>query len=79
MHTIGLRQACWQGRLDAPTAASVTATTTIDSNGSVSAVTSQGSDAVTARCVEAQVRTWTFPAHRESSKVVDLPFKFARE
>ena len=38
----------------------------------------QGDDPVIAKCIENQVRTWTFPAPG-SKTTVNIPFKFFRQ
>lgn len=56
----------------------VTATLTIAPNGSVQNVTSTGNDPAVGKCIEQQLRTWTFPAPGET-KTVQIPFVFVRQ
>jgi predicted Zn finger-like uncharacterized protein len=56
----------------------ITATLTIAPNGSVQNVSAAGDDPVAARCIENQLRNWSFPAPGEV-KVVQIPFVFVRQ
>src|SRR5690606_10079974 len=56
----------------------VTATLTIAPNGSVQNVTSTGNDPAVGKCIEQQLRTWSFPAPGET-RTVQIPFVFVRQ
>jgi eukaryotic-like serine/threonine-protein kinase len=56
----------------------VTATLTIAPNGTVQNVSSSGNDPAVGKCIEQQLKTWTFPAPGET-KTVQIPFVFVRQ
>ena len=79
VHRVALKRACW----DAPSLASndeaeVTVRAVVGTNGTVVETSSTGTDRDIARCVEGQVKTWTFPSPSER-KVLSIPFKFSRK
>jgi len=56
----------------------VTATLTIAPNGTVQNVSSSGNDPAVGKCIEQQLKTWTFPAPGET-KTVQIPFAFVSQ
>jgi len=56
----------------------ITASITIAPNGSVQSVSSTGDDPAVGKCIENQLKTWTFPAPGET-KQVQIPFVFVRQ
>ncbi|MBN1608199.1 MAG: zinc-ribbon domain-containing protein [Polyangiaceae bacterium] len=81
-----VNRSCWQPALDtrdtnAPTTARVSVTLVVSPNGQVASATT-GGDPVgyrgLARCIEARVRGWQFPASRGST-TVNVPFVFAAQ
>jgi hypothetical protein len=78
-HRSDLKQRCWDGRTSGPSSAKVTLLVIVSASGDVVSVEPSGTDALVASCVEAQVRAWKFPAHRERSGTISLPFTFSRE
>ncbi len=71
---------CWERRNgdEGRASANITVSVTIAPNGSVSAASATGDDPVVASCIEAQMRTWTFPAGVTTTNV-NIPFKFVRQ
>jgi predicted Zn finger-like uncharacterized protein len=81
-----VNRSCWQPALDtrdtnAPTSARVSVTLVVSPSGQVASATA-GGDPVgyrgLARCIEARVRGWQFPAARGST-TVNVPFVFAAQ
>ena len=81
-----VNRSCWQPALDtrdtnAPTSARVSVTLVVSPNGRVASATT-GGDPVgyrgLARCIEARVRGWQFPA-ATGSTTVNVPFVFAAQ
>jgi hypothetical protein len=79
-HTTSIRRTCWEPRAEdrGPSSANITVNLTIAPNGTVSASSATGDDAVVARCIEAQTRSWSFPAPGAAA-TVSIPFKFVRQ
>ena len=46
--------------------------------GNVVGTSSSGDDPVVAKCIENQVKSWTFPAPG-STTTINIPFKFVRQ
>ena len=79
-HRAGVKRSCWE-RVSGPdqkSSVNVTINATVAPNGTVSSTSSSGDDPMVAKCIENQVRTWTFPAPGET-KHIALPFKFVRQ
>jgi predicted Zn finger-like uncharacterized protein len=81
-----VNRSCWQPALDtrdtnAPTSARVSVTLVVSPSGQVASATA-GGDPVgyrgLARCIEARVRAWQFPAAKGST-TVKVPFVFAAQ
>lgn len=77
-HRTGVKRTCWERGGADKSSANVTVTATVAPNGSVSSTSSSGDDPVVAKCIEAQVRTWQFPAPG-STATIAIPFKFVRQ
>jgi hypothetical protein len=79
-HQAGLRRTCWEraDRTDQPTTANVTVAVNVGTNGRVTNATATGDDPLVAKCIERQVRTWTFPAPPNET-TLNIPFKFVRQ
>lgn len=78
-HRAALKQVCWKDQTHAAAPSKVTLSIVVGANGDVVSATSNGDDALVASCVEAQVRTWQFPAHGERTSTVQLPFLFVHK
>jgi predicted Zn finger-like uncharacterized protein len=79
-HRAGVKRTCWE-RVSGPdqkSSVNVVINANVAPNGTVSQTSSSGDDPVVAKCIESQVRTWTFPAPGEN-KQIQLPFKFVRQ
>jgi predicted Zn finger-like uncharacterized protein len=79
-HRAGVKRSCWE-RVSGPdqkSSVNVTVNATVAPNGTVSSTSSSGDDPVVAKCIEGQVRTWTFPPPGETKQIA-LPFKFVRQ
>jgi hypothetical protein len=74
----GVKRTCLDRSASAGGSTKVTATLTIAPSGQVQDVTTAGNDPVIAKCIEQQLRTWTFPAPGEP-KQVQIPFVFVRQ
>ncbi|MBS2020174.1 MAG: AgmX/PglI C-terminal domain-containing protein [Deltaproteobacteria bacterium] len=74
----GVKRTCLERSASTASSTKVTATITIAPNGSVQNVTSAGDDPSVAKCIENQLRTWSFPAPGET-KTVQIPFVFVRQ
>jgi serine/threonine protein kinase len=74
----GVKRTCLERSTSTASSTKVTATITIAPNGSVQSVSSAGDDPVMARCIEQQLRGWSFPAPGEV-KQVQIPFVFVRQ
>lgn len=79
-HRAGVKRTCWERNSgpDQKSSVNVTVNATVAPNGTVSSTSSTGDDPVVAKCIENQVRSWTFPAPGESKQIA-LPFKFVRQ
>ena len=79
-HRAGIKRACWErgSHDDGRASANINVSLTIDPDGRVNATSSGGDNPVVAKCIEAQVRTWLFPAPGATTTVT-IPFKFVRE
>lgn len=73
----GVKRTCLERSASTASSTKVTATLTIAPNGSVQNVSSTG-DPVVGKCIEQQLRSWTFPAPGET-KTVQIPFVFVRQ
>lgn len=74
----GVKRTCLDRSSGTAASSKVTATVTIAPNGSVQNVATAGDDPVMAKCIEQQLRTWSFPAPGET-KQVQIPFVFVRQ
>jgi serine/threonine protein kinase len=74
----GVKRTCLDRAASAGGSTKVTASMTIAPNGSVQNVSTTGNDPVIAKCIEQQLRTWSFPAPGEV-KQVQIPFVFVRQ
>ena len=74
----GVKRVCLERSGSTAASTKVTATITIAPNGTVQNVTSSGDDPAVGRCIEQQLRTWSFPAPGET-KQVQIPFVFVRQ
>ncbi len=78
-HRQGVKRTCWErGGGEQKSSVNVTVTANVAPNGTVSSTSSTGDDPVVAKCIESQVRTWTFPAPG-STTTINIPFKFVRQ
>ena len=74
----GVKRMCLERSSSTASSTKVTATITIAPTGSVQSVASQGDDPVVAKCIEQQLKNWTFPPPGEV-KQVQIPFVFVRQ
>lgn len=75
----GVKRSCWErGGNDQKSSANVTVAVNVAANGTVSGASASGDDPVVAKCIEGQVRSWTFPAPG-SPTTVNIPFHFVRQ
>lgn len=75
----GVKRTCWErGGGDGKSSAKVTVAITVAPNGSVQSASANGDDPVVAKCIENQVRTWSFPAPGATT-TVNVPFVFVRQ
>jgi hypothetical protein len=78
-HRAGVKRTCWErGGADQKSSVNVTVTATVAPNGTVQSASSNGDDPVVGKCIENQVRTWTFPAPGSQTQI-NIPFKFVRQ
>lgn len=79
-HRAGIKRACWERRAgdDGRSVANVNVMLAVGPTGTVDSASSSGDDPVVAKCIEAQVRTWSFPASGTTT-TINVPFKFVRE
>lgn len=78
-HRAGVKRTCWErGGADQKSNVAVTVQATIAPNGTVQSVSSTGDDPVVGKCIENQVKTWTFPAPGSQTQI-SIPFKFLRQ
>jgi predicted Zn finger-like uncharacterized protein len=75
----GVKRTCWErGGGEQKSSANVNVAVTVAPNGQVSGATATGDDPVIAKCIENQVRGWSFPAPG-STTTVNIPFHFVRQ
>ena len=74
----GVKRTCLDRSTSTSSSTKVTATITIAPNGTVQNVSSAGDEPIVAKCIEQQLRTWSFPAPGEV-KQVQIPFVFVRQ
>ncbi len=74
----GVKRTCLDRSASTSSSTKVTATITIAPNGTVQNVTSAGDEPVVAKCIEQQLRGWSFPPPGEV-KQVQIPFVFVRQ
>jgi predicted Zn finger-like uncharacterized protein len=77
-HRAAVKRTCWERAGGDKGSVNVTVTANIAPNGTVASTSSAGDDPVVAKCIENQVRAWTFPAPG-SSTTINIPFKFVRQ
>jgi predicted Zn finger-like uncharacterized protein len=78
-HRQGVKRTCWErGGSDQKSSVNVVVSANVAPNGAVTSTSSTGDDPVVAKCIEGQVRTWTFPAP-SSNTTINIPFKFVRQ
>jgi hypothetical protein len=73
-----IKRACWERGGSEKSPMNVTVTLNLGPGGDVVSASSVGDDPVVAKCVEAQARSWRFPAPG-SNTTVNVPFKFQRQ
>jgi len=74
----GVKRTCLERSASTASSTKETATITIAPNGSVQNVSTTGDDPVMGKCIEQQLKTWSFPAPGET-KTVQIPFVFVRQ
>ena len=74
----GVKRTCLDRSSSTASSTKVTATITIAPNGTVQSVSTAGDEPVVGKCIEQQLRTWSFPAPGET-KQVQIPFVFVRQ
>lgn len=85
MHRSAVKRACWDRVNDGkPSSAEVTISVTVAPDGKVRRTSSTGNDPMIAKCVEDQIKTWTFPAHGTERAggeptTLSIPFKFVQQ
>ncbi len=77
-HQGGVRRVCWTNATTNSSSASISVSMTIGPQGNVESVSANGDDASVARCVENDVRRWTFPAGGCSERT-SFSLKFIRQ
>ncbi|MFO0740898.1 MAG: GYF domain-containing protein [Labilithrix sp.] len=78
-HRAGVKRTCWErGGADQKSSVNVTVKATVAPNGTVQSVSSSGDDPVVGKCIENQVKSWTFPAPGSATDI-NIPFKFVRQ
>jgi predicted Zn finger-like uncharacterized protein len=75
----GIKRSCIDRAGAQASTVKVTANITIAPNGTVQNVTASGDDPVAAKCMESQIRTWTFAPPPGETKSVSIPFVFVRQ
>ena len=78
MRKTGVKRTCLDRGGSTASSTKITATLTIAPNGSVQNATTSGDDPAVGKCIENQLRTWTFPPPGEV-KTVQIPFVFVRQ
>ena len=77
-HQVGVRRACWErGPGEGKPSAKVTVTISL-SGGTLSSASSSGTDASIGKCIENNVRQWSFSSVSGSGSVA-IPFSFVRQ
>lgn len=74
----GVKRTCLERSSSTASTTKVTATITIAPNGSVQNVSTTGDEPVVAKCIEQQLKNWSFPAPGDT-KQVQIPFVFVRQ
>lgn len=75
----GVKRACWErGGGDTKSSAKVNVAITVAANGRVQGAQATGDDPVVAKCIENQVRNWSFPAPGAET-TINVPFVFVRQ
>jgi tRNA A-37 threonylcarbamoyl transferase component Bud32 len=74
----GVKRTCLDRGGNTASSTKITASLTIAPNGTVQSVSSTGDDPAVGKCIENQLRSWTFPAPGEV-KQVQIPFVFVRQ
>ncbi|CAN5924959.1 hypothetical protein BH11MYX4_BH11MYX4_66710 [soil metagenome] len=74
----GVKRTCLDRGGSSASSTKVTATITIAPNGAVQNVAATGNDPAVTKCIEQQLRSWSFPAPGEV-KQVQIPFVFVRQ
>jgi hypothetical protein len=74
----GVKRVCLERSTSTASTTKVTATLTIAPNGQVQNVSTTGDEPVVAKCIEQQLRSWSFPAPGDT-KTVQIPFVFVRQ
>jgi hypothetical protein len=74
----GVKRTCLERSGNTASSTKITAQLTIAPNGSVQSVSSTGDDPAVAKCIEQQLRGWSFPPPGEV-KQVQIPFVFVRQ
>jgi hypothetical protein len=78
-HQSGVKRTCWErGGADSKSSVNVTVTAQVGPAGNVVGTSSSGDDPQVAKCIENQVKGWTFSAPG-STTTVNIPFKFVRQ
>jgi predicted Zn finger-like uncharacterized protein len=78
-HRAGVKRTCWErGGADQKSSVNVMVTANVAPNGTVASTSSSGDDPVVGKCIESQVKSWTFPAPG-SPTTINIPFKFVRQ
>jgi serine/threonine protein kinase len=78
MRKAGVKRVCLERSSSTASSTKITATLTIAPNGAVQSVSSVGDEPVVAKCIEQQLRNWSFPPPGET-KTVQIPFVFVRQ
>jgi hypothetical protein len=74
----GVKRTCLDRGGNTAASTKITASLTIAPNGTVQSVSTSGDDPAVGKCIENQLRSWTFPAPGEV-KQVQIPFVFVRQ
>jgi serine/threonine protein kinase len=74
-HQSALKETCWE--TSAKTTAMVSVVASVDASGAVTGASAASADPQLARCVEGQVKTWTFPASGKDRSLT-IPIRFRR-
>jgi hypothetical protein len=76
-HVMAVRRRCWD-LLDAgPSSSSTTVHLSVDDSGHVSSAQADGDNDAVARCLENEVKSWTFPQGGGATQL-SIPYKFFR-